>query len=224
MSLTFAVSATGQPVTRTAATPWKPPAVHTITAAHPSYLYSVKTKERVAFITIDDGWARDDKFLAYERKNHVPVTAFLLDKVVAPKNLWYWQELHTAGVVFENHSMTHLDFTKLSDKAISWQICQTSKDYKKWFGYVPQLLRPPYGAHNNHVVQVAHQCGIKAVVGWDASIQQNGPLTTWHGGENINPGDIILMHFHPNMENQVQHIVDVAKARHIKIAYLESYL
>ena len=43
----------------------------------PKSVYRIKTKDKVAFITIDDGVYKPENALAYVTANRLPITAFL---------------------------------------------------------------------------------------------------------------------------------------------------
>ena len=74
--------------------------------------YSVKTKDPVAFITIDDGVHRPDDALAYVRSQQLPVTAFLTTWTVG-SNATYFTDITEWGSI-QNHTVSHASFDKSS--------------------------------------------------------------------------------------------------------------
>jgi hypothetical protein len=69
---------------------------------------------------------------------------------------------------------------------------------------------------------VARRCGIRAVVTWRATMN-NGRLDV-QGGGPLQPGDIILMHFRPDLRQNLEVALDAARAAGLQPAPLEDYL
>jgi peptidoglycan/xylan/chitin deacetylase (PgdA/CDA1 family) len=187
--------------------------------------YSVRTKDRVVFLTIDDGLFPDPAFLAMVRAQHIPVTVFLTNRVThAPKALAYFRSLKAAGAVIEDHTLSHPWLTKVDEATRHQEICGAAKRDGIDYGRRAQLLRPPYGAYNASVLATAHACGIRGVVLWNAVMPVKGPLQTTHGKGKLEPGDIVIMHFLPGMASQVAALQKVVAAQHLRLALLENYL
>jgi peptidoglycan/xylan/chitin deacetylase (PgdA/CDA1 family) len=190
----------------------------------PTYVQRVKTRDRVVFLTIDDGVFQDPAFLALVRRQHLRFTVFLTNSMAGGKRAAYFTALQRAGAVIEDHTLTHPRLTRVSASERSRQICRAARDDKLVFGRRAQLLRPPYGDVNASVLAAAKACGLHAVVGWDAVMPQSGQLQTWFGKPVLHPGDIVLMHFLPGMTGQVQRLEALIAAQHLRLALLEDYL
>ena len=190
----------------------------------PTYVQHVKTRDRVVFLTIDDGVFQDPAFLALAKRQHLRFTVFLTNSMAGGKRAAYFKALQRAGAVIEDHTLTHPWLTRVSASERRRQICQAAQDDKLVFGRRAQLLRPPYGDHNAAVMASAKACGMHAVVGWDAVMPKSGQLQTWFGKPVLHPGDIVLMHFLPGMTGQVQRLEALLAAQHLRLALLENYL
>jgi peptidoglycan/xylan/chitin deacetylase (PgdA/CDA1 family) len=204
-----------------------PPAVVTPTRHHrviSTYVHRVATRDRVVFLTIDDGWTRDAAFLSLVRRQHLPVTVFLTNAATSRGREGYFQQLQAAGAVIENHTLTHRDLTAVPTTERSRQVCAAQDLDDRLFGTRPTLMRPPFGATSDAVIATATACGIRAVIGWDAVMPAHGPLQTWSGTPTLHPGDIVLMHFHSGMVGQVLRLEKLAAAAHLRFALLEDYL
>ena len=189
-----------------------------------AYVTHVATRDRVVFITVDDGWYRDPAFLALVRAKHLPVSIFLTNAAASGKHAAYFRALVAAGAVIENHTLSHPRLTHVSTAVRTRQICAASAHDRTSFGSTPALLRPPYGDWNPSVVATAHACGMRAVIGWDAVMPSRGRLQTWGGGQRLHPGDIVLLHFTPGLTHQVVALLGLIARQHLRPAPLESYV
>jgi peptidoglycan/xylan/chitin deacetylase (PgdA/CDA1 family) len=185
----------------------------------------IATKDRVVFLTIDDGLFQDPAFLAIVRAQHIPVTVFLTNRVThAPKALAYFQQLKAAGAVIEDHTLSHPWLTKVDEATRQQEICGAAKRDGIDYGRRAQLLRPPYGAYNASVLATAHACGITHVVLWDAVMPATGGLQTVHGKGKLEPGDIVIMHFLPGLAAQFTALQKAVATQHLRFALVENYL
>ncbi len=103
-------------------------------------------------ITFDDGPGKyTDKLLDYLKKSGARATFFVVGTNVEnyPKIV---KRIKDEGHEIGNHTYNHAQLTKLSSKAIKTQIKKTNKLVKNACGSKPTLIRPPYGAYNNAVL------------------------------------------------------------------------
>ena len=68
----------------------------------PKSVYRIKTNDKVAFITIDDGIYKTENSLAYVKANKLPITAFLSSWTIKDSQK-YFDEFTQWGSV-QNHS------------------------------------------------------------------------------------------------------------------------
>jgi peptidoglycan/xylan/chitin deacetylase (PgdA/CDA1 family) len=180
----------------------------------------VDTTEKVIFLGIDDGLARDPAVLDYLQANRIPFTAFLVQGPLQADPA-YWQRARSIGGVVEAHTLTHPNLTKVSGDQMRNEICGSADAIQAATGRRPTLFRPPYGAYNDTVRAVAAQCGFYAVVLWKGST--NDGRVDFQENE-IKPGDILLMHWRPDLLDNLKQVVAVTQAQGYKIGSLENYL
>lgn len=186
----------------------------------PKSVYRIKTKDKVAFITIDDGIYKTENALAYVKANKLPVTAFLSSWTIKGSKK-YFNEFTQWGSV-QNHSATHASFAKKSTD-LDHEICYVQKRYAKKYDWHPWMLRPPYGAGQDSqaVRNMGQKCGIQQIVMWDASVG-NGRIS--YANSKLQPGSIILMHFSKNLKKDLKLAVKKIRAAGLEPANLDDYL
>jgi peptidoglycan/xylan/chitin deacetylase (PgdA/CDA1 family) len=181
----------------------------------------VPTPNPVVFFTIDDGMVRDPAVVDYLREQHIPVTMFLLPNFLH-EDPAYFEAIHALGASVQDHTISHGDLRLLSAVAQQREICGVLDEYSVRFGARPWLFRPPDGFYNQSVPVVARRCGIRAVVMWRATMN-DGRLDV-QGGGPLQAGDIILMHFRPDLRQNLQVALNAARAAGLQPAALEQYL
>ena len=172
---------------------------------------------RAIYITVDDGWTPSPQVLDIMRRTHLPVTAFLIDQA-AQRNLWYWRAFAAAGGTFGDHTVSHPNLTKLSLGQATTQWGQARQVLGKWFGHTLVMGRPPYGAFNPAVEAAAYRGGLKALVGWSATVDSDG-IRTWNG-KALEPGEIVLLHWVPGLGQQMTKLLKAIHAKHLNPAPL----
>lgn len=181
----------------------------------------VTTTDPVVFITIDDGWHVPPEARAMLMGGTLPVTTFILSQVL-DKDPPLWKELDTKSGSVENHSISHPNLSKMNLAQQQEQICTASEDIAAKLGRFPTMFRPPYGATNAETVVAAGNCGIKYLVKWGASV--NNAKVTFASGSALRPGDIVLMHYRPELAGDLQAVMKAAEAAGLKPALLSDYL
>lgn len=167
---------------------------------------------RAVYITVDDGWTPSAQVLAIMRKAHLPVTAFLIEQA-AQRNLAYWRAFAGAGGTVADHTVSHPNLTTLSLSQGTFQWAHARLALGRWVGKAPLMGRPPYGAFDRTVAAAAHRAGLKALVGWSATVGSTG-VKTWDG-KRLEPGDIVLLHWVPGLGGQLTKLLAVIHARHL---------
>lgn len=178
-------------------------------------------KDKVVFITIDDGWQQDAGFVKLIEERRTPITLFLTNSAIK-KNYGYFKRLQDAGALIENHTMTHPYLPGLSYAQQKKQICDTSDIYAKQYGSRPTLMRPPYGSTNKNTMKAARACGIKAMLFW-REVVQNGQIQYQLPGR-LHRGDILLVHFNPGMAHDFKTLLSKIKAQGFTPAPLKEHL
>ncbi|MCX6461734.1 MAG: polysaccharide deacetylase family protein [Actinobacteria bacterium] len=205
MTAPLVVSAVLATTSPTYAAPVLEVASPSVVARKPAVVDHIKTKDKVFFITIDDGWYRQKALADWVVKRKIPVTVFLTNQARTTMSVDHsrcFTKVASFGTV-QNHTMTH--------KSLAWmntnrkrEICSAQSVYGKSFGYRPWMLRPPFGDgyFNLHsrarlIESVAASCGIEYIV---------------------------LMHFEGDTQANMARLVRRYAAVGLKPARLENYL
>ncbi|MDZ7577452.1 MAG: polysaccharide deacetylase family protein [Candidatus Nanopelagicales bacterium] len=196
------------------------PAQPTVTRSTRARLVSsVKTRQRVVFLTIDDGYLRDPALLRLLRRRDVPATAF--PSVHAARNGWaYWRRFAREQTI-QNHTVSHPWLTRLSLGQQENQLCNANRAIRRHTTADPWMMRPPYGEYNATTMRAAATCGIKYVVMWSATLTSG---LNYQVGNRLRSGDIILAHFNPGVTGVVRRAINEIRRQGFRIARLEDYL
>jgi peptidoglycan/xylan/chitin deacetylase (PgdA/CDA1 family) len=153
----------------------------------------IPTRNKVVFITIDDGAEKDPEFVRMMRELRVPITMFLTDAAIK-SNYGYFTKLQQLGNSIQNHTISHPNLNTLGLAAQHAEICGQEQKLTKEYGKAPYLFRPPYGNYNADTLTAVKECGPKAVVLWKESMQIRD-MQYQNADRKLSPGDIILAHF-----------------------------
>ncbi|MER6479773.1 polysaccharide deacetylase family protein [Streptomyces filamentosus] len=178
------------------AAPPAPPAVKPVKRAPGGpvpVISDIPTREKVVFLTIDDGAEKDPEFVRMMDELGVPFTMFLTDSVISG-NYGYFDPLVAQGHGVANHTLTHPNLRTLPQEAQRREICGQQERLKKRYGTAPRLFRPPFGNWNEATRAAAGTCGVDAIVLWRESMQIKN-MQYQRGDRKLHPGDIVLAHF-----------------------------
>lgn len=188
----------------------------------PPVVRSIKTNDKVVFLTIDDGATADPKITETLRKTGIPVTPFLTENVTVSKKGYFTQISELTGQKVQNHTIDHPHLSGLSQAKQRKQICQTNDDYQNWFGAEPWMFRPPYGEFTDTTREAAKECGIDYLVNWNVSLP--AAHLRYSVGDKLLPGDIILTHWRPDLHKHLLGAIKDIKQQGFKVAALQDYL
>ncbi|MEV5989463.1 polysaccharide deacetylase family protein [Streptomyces sp. NPDC052051] len=162
-------------------------------AGLPPVFTSVPTKDKVVFLTIDDGTDKDPAFLRMMSELHVPYTAFLSDTVVDDDDD-YFRGMRDLGVTLDNRTLHDPYLPGMSYEEQKNEICGMQDVMKEQFGRRPTVFRPPQGAYDKETLRAARDCGIAYVPLWNEEIYpDHWEYREWD--RRLHPGDIVLAHF-----------------------------
>ncbi|MGW5739472.1 MULTISPECIES: polysaccharide deacetylase family protein [Streptomyces] len=197
-------------------------------AALPPVFTTVPTKEKVVFLTIDDGAEKDPALLKMMGELQIPYTAFLSDYLVK-EDYGYFKKMQSRGVSLNNHTLNHRYLPGLSYAGQRREICGMQDVIQKRYGKRPELFRPPYGNYNADTLRAAKSCGIKAVPLWASeAFADHMEWREWD--RDLHPGDIILTHFRGRedwkgtMPDMVRKVMKTVTDKGYAVARLEDYL
>lgn len=156
---------------------------------------SVPTKDKVVFVTLDDGAEKDPKFIEMMNDLKVPISMFLTRDIVRD-NYGYFKPLQALGNHIQNHTVDHPQMSKASPEKQKSEVCDDQSALTQQYGKAPLLFRPPYGdgANTPSLNSAVQQCGPRAVVLWRESMQIHD-MQYQAADKKLKPGDIILAHF-----------------------------
>ncbi|MFE4693729.1 polysaccharide deacetylase family protein [Streptomyces sp. NPDC056749] len=194
----------------------------------PPVFTTVPTKERIVFLTMDDGAEKDPELLRMMTELKIPYSAFLSDYVVSD-DYGYFKDMQARGVTLNNHTLNHRYLPGLSKEDQRREICGEQDKLEKYFGKRPTLFRPPYGNYNGDTLRVAQSCGIKAVPLWAAeAFPDHMEWREWD--QDLHPGDIILTHFRGeedwkgSMADMIRRVMKTVTDKGYAVARLEDYV
>ena len=189
-----------------------------LTARDVKVVYRVPTKDRVVFITIDDGFTTTPALAEVIRRNRVPITTFAMPRLVARQKKWY---LSQKNMTFENHTVNHRSLTRLSLRSQKREICGANRQLRRTTGEAPVFFRPPGGNFTKVTKRAVAQCGMRYIVMWNVIAEKN-VLRMPRG--RLNRGDIILMHYLPSTASTLELLLAQIKRNGLKPALLRDYL
>jgi peptidoglycan-N-acetylglucosamine deacetylase len=149
------------------------------------------------YLTFDDGpSAYTPQILSELNAEGVAATFFVVGQnaVQHPSTL---QQEHTDGHGIGNHSWDHQDLTTLLPQQVQTELQSTSDEIATLTGTPPTLWRPPFGATNPIVTQIASSLGLSMRL-WDVNpsdFDRPGVDSIVNQVvSNVSPGAIILLH------------------------------
>ncbi|MDT3728301.1 polysaccharide deacetylase family protein [Streptomyces sp. DSM 41972] len=194
----------------------------------PPVFTTVPVKEKVVFLTIDDGAEKDPEFLRMMTELKVPYSAFLSDYLVE-EDYGYFTDMQKRGVALHNHTLHHPYLPALSPAKQKREICGMQDVIEKRYGTRPVLFRPPYGNYDKATLRAAKSCGITHVPLWNEEVfTDHWEYREWD--RKIHPGDIVLSHFRGRedwdgtMRDMIRRFLDKVTAEGYAVARLEDYL
>jgi peptidoglycan/xylan/chitin deacetylase (PgdA/CDA1 family) len=194
----------------------------------PPVFTTVPVKDKVVFLTIDDGSEKDPRFLKMMSELKIPYTAFLSDYLIKD-DYGYFRRMRDLGVTLDNHTLHHPYLPGLSYEEQRQEICGMQDVMRKEFGKRPAVFRPPYGNYNRDTLRAARSCGIKYAPIWDEEVY----VDHWEYREDdrsLHPGDIVLTHFrgrpdwNGTMRDTMRRFLKKVTDEGYAVARLEDYL
>ncbi|MFF3751172.1 polysaccharide deacetylase family protein [Streptomyces sp. NPDC002018] len=194
----------------------------------PPVFTTVPTKDKVVFLTIDDGVEKDPELLRMMSELKIPYTAFLSDYVIN-SNYDYFKKMQDNGVTLNNHTLNHPYLPGLTYDEQKREICGQQDKLQKRYGHRPALFRPPFGNYNRDTLVAAKECGVKAAPLWASeAFPDHMEWREWD--RDMHPGDIILTHFRGpdewsgSMPDMIRHVMKVITDKGYAVGKLEDYV
>jgi peptidoglycan/xylan/chitin deacetylase (PgdA/CDA1 family) len=185
------------------------------------FISQVQTTQKVAFLTIDDGWIKHPNSIELFRAAHVPVTLFLSINAIS-SDTGYFKPFQAAGAVVEAHTLTHPSLPGHPYEFQRNQICASADRLAQLYGRRPVLFRPPFGNKDQITLTAARDCAMKAVLFWKETVDKG--IVRYQVGNTVQPGDIILMHFRDRFADDFVAALQAIARAGLTPALLEDYL
>ena len=179
----------------------------------------VPTKDRVVFVTIDDGFTRSVEAAKTLERLQWPVTAFVLPGPLS-QNVAYYRN-HGSITEFANHTVNHPNLTRLSERRQRAEICSARDRVTKLTGNMTTFFRPPGGNYDVTTRRAAAACGITHLLMWRVTVWGD-VISTWGGG--IKAGDVILLHYVKSLDQSLLLLEKELNRLNLKPALLSDYL
>ncbi|MFJ3323717.1 polysaccharide deacetylase family protein [Streptomyces griseus] len=194
----------------------------------PPVFTTVPTKEKIVFLTMDDGAEKDPELLRMMTELSIPYSAFLSD-YVTNDDYGYFKKMQQRGVTISNHTLNHRYLPGLSYAEQKREICGQQEKILKHYGKRPTLFRPPYGNYNRDTLVIAKSCGITAVPLWSSeAFPDHMEWREWD--RDLHPGDIVLTHFRGkgdwkgSMPDMIRRVMKTITDKGYAVAKLEDYV
>lgn len=184
-------------------------------------LNHVETEDPVVFITIDDGLVRDPRIVQLLADHGATATLFLN---AGPIHLdpGYFEPFLWLGGTINSHTSHHPHLRGMTYDQQRKEICAVVQQITKAYGGAGQLFRPPYGEWDRTTLAAAASCGVRAVVLWKETMA-DGELRT-QGGHPLRAGDIVLLHFRPDLYDNLVALFAIMEQQGLTAARLDDYL
>ncbi len=164
-------------------------------------IYSVQTDEREVALTFDATWGAEhtETLLSLLEESQVQATFFLT-------NIWMddypemTESIFEAGHEIGLHSASHPDMTQLNRDEIKQQLQKNRQRLSSICPEAePRLFRPPFGAYNDAVIEVAEEKMNLTTIQWSIdSLDWKEDVSASYITNRVNtllhPGAIVLFH------------------------------
>ena len=128
--------------------------------------YLGNTAEKVIYLTFDSGYENGStaKILDVLKKHNAPAAFFLVGNYIT-QNADLVRRMVDEGHIVGNHTMHHLDMSKLSQKdAFAKELTDLENTFREITGKeLPKYYRPPQGIYSQENLQMAQELGYKTV-------------------------------------------------------------
>src|ERR1700704_3730867 len=173
-------------------------------------------------MTFDDGPSATltPKLLDLLAAHHIKATFFVIGENVA-EHAEIVARAAREGHEVGNHSWSHPNFGKMSDKSIRREMRRTDDVIKETIGTRPTLMRPPYGSLSSRQKRLIHDEFGYQIILWDVAPldwKRPGPTVVCNRIlKETRPGSIVLSHdIHPGTIEAMPSTFDQLEAKGFK--------
>ncbi|HWI51887.1 MAG TPA: polysaccharide deacetylase family protein [Symbiobacteriaceae bacterium] len=160
--------------------------------------------KKVVMLTFDDGpsdTGSTASILDTLARENVKATFFITGYGAKHRDLV--ERIHREGHELGPHTVTHANLSELSPKGIHEELDPVVQVIKEVTGENPKWLRPPFGAYNQTVIDIAKNDYGMGILNWtDGSLDWDGVKNGYKDPnivikdtmEQLYPGAVVLMH------------------------------
>ncbi len=173
----------------------------------------VDNDENKIALTFDDGPhpKYTPEIIELLDKYDIKATFFIVGKN-AKENPDILRQIVDAGHEIGNHTVSHIDFNKSSYDKIKKEILECNETILEIGEYSTKLLRPPGGAVNKKVRQIAKSEGFKIIL-WSVDTRDWAHISVEKMTDNImtnvKSGSIILFHDYISRKSPTPETLDI---------------
>ena len=160
-------------------------------------------EEKVVYLTFDAGYENNftPAILDTLKKHEAPAAFFLVGHYFKT-NPELMKRMVEEGHIVGNHTMTHPDMSKMSDKvSFTKELTQVEELYKEIIGKdIPKFYRPPQGVYSEDNLKFAKEMGYKTIFwstaykDWEDNNQPSAQEAFSKLIPRTHPGAVILLH------------------------------
>jgi len=172
--------------------------VHLEKPTAPKVDFQAKQGQKLVALTFDDG--PDQKYtveILDILKEHKVKASFFLVGTQVKKYPEMVARIAKEGHSIGNHTYRHPDLASLDKRRIIQEVMWTDTLIQRATGYVPNLVRAPYGSVSAEVKSIMKD-NKRELVGWTVDTRDWNGVSVAKMRQNINnntkPGGIVLMH------------------------------
>lgn len=160
--------------------------------------------KKVVLLTFDDGPSDSGstaQILETLAAEHVKAMFFITG--YGAKNRDLVERIHKEGHVLGPHTATHANLRELTPDGVRAELDPVVKVIEEVSGHKPKWLRPPYGAYNQSVIDIAkNEYGMDILTWTDGSLDWEGTKNGYKDPnavikdtiDQLHPGAVVLMH------------------------------
>lgn len=176
-------------------------------------------------LTFDDGPSKyTEQLLNILQERQAKATFFVLG-VYVERFASVMKKMVYDGHQIGNHTWSHRNLTVLSPLEMSAEINQTNYVVQLVSGVIPSILRPPYGAINQEVLQTSNMPQILWSIDPNDWRQRDPSAVAAHIVSAAQRGDIVLLHdVYASSVEAVPAIVDGLRAKGLTFATIDELL
>ncbi|MBM3495209.1 MAG: hypothetical protein FJX72_12940 [Armatimonadetes bacterium] len=155
-------------------------------------------QRRVVALTFDDGPHPKPtrQLLTMLARHRVRATFFVVGRCAA-QNPGLIAQMAQAGMEIANHSFSHPNLTRITDRKVAEELLRTSACIQDVTGAPPAYFRPPGGRMSDNVARIGAALGLRACM-WTVNARHReleGPRAVVEAVlREVVPGAVILLH------------------------------